>query len=349
MSQASSPDRSVSLIVVNHNGESSLRECVDSLLVSLGATVELILIDNASSDDSPRILEEMETLYPAVRVIYMQENHGYAGAVNRVLPQCQGRYIGVLNMDIEAEPHWLSPLVDFLDQRPEVAAVNPLITVRNGDVVNAAGQDIHVSGLGFNHALGNTRDSIGQEPFPTPGIQGAAFLIRRSVLDEMGGIDDSGFLYHEDVNLSWLLRLMGHELYCVPAAIVRHDYFLSMHAEKLYLLERNRLAMLASYLDRSTRVRLFPWLLLTELLLWGYALLRGPAFLRAKGQAYGWLRKIQDQIHERRALARRLRVISDRALLKEMKFGYPWRQLLTLAREKVEPRKPLPARMSTRE
>ena len=348
MSQDSSPDRSVSLIVVNHNGESSLRECIDSLLASLEATVELILVDNASSDDSPRILEEMETLHPAVRVIYMQENHGYAGAVNRVLPQCQGRYIGVLNMDIEAEPHWLSPLIDFLDQRPEVAAVNPLITVRNGEVVNAAGQDIHVSGLGFNHALGNTRDSIGQEPFPTPGIQGAAFLIRRSVLDEMGGIDDSGFLYHEDVNLSWLLRLMGHELYCVPAAIVRHDYFLSMHAEKLYLLERNRLAMLASYLDRSTRVRLFPWLLLTELLLWGYALLRGPAFLRAKGQAYGWLRKIPDQIHERRALACRLRVISDGELLKEMKLGYPWRQLLTLAREKVDPRKPLPARMSTR-
>lgn len=335
--------------MVNHNGEMSLRECVDSLLVSLAATVEIILVDNASSDDSPRILEEIKKVHPAIRVIYMKENHGYAGAVNRVFPQCRGRYIGVLNMDIEAEPHWLSPLVDFLDQRPEVAAVNPLITVRNGDGVNAAGQDIHVTGLGFNHGLGKSRDSIGQEPFATPGIQGAAFLIRRSVLDEMGGIDESGFLYHEDVNLSWLLRLMGHELYCVPAGIVRHDYFLSMHAEKLYLLERNRLAMLASYLDRSTRVRLFPWLLLSELLLWGYALLRGPAFLRAKGKAYGWVRKNEKQIHERRALARRLRVISDRTLLKEMKLGYPWRQLLTLAREKAEPRKPLPARISTGE
>ncbi|MEE3326884.1 MAG: glycosyltransferase family 2 protein [Myxococcota bacterium] len=343
MSKDVSSDRSVSLVVVNFNGEHSLRECVSSLLDSLGDEVELLLVDNDSSDQSPRILDEMESKGSSIQVVRLEENLGYAGAVNHVLPRCEGRYVGVLNMDIQAEENWLAPLVDFLDQRPEVAAVNPLLTLRDGQIVNAAGQDVHITGLGFNHALGAKRTSMGQEPFPVSGIQGAAFLVRKSVLEQMGGIDDSGFLYHEDVNLSWILRLMGHDLYCVPTAVVRHDYFLSMHAEKLYLLERNRLAMLSSYLHGSTRIWLSPLLLLTEFFLWGYALLRGPDFLRAKGRSYSWVGENRSRIHERRDQVRRLRTRSDFALLAAMKLAYPWRQFLTLARERAEPRNPLPA------
>ena len=342
MSEDASSDRSVSLIVVNYNGESSLRECVHSLLHSLGPESELFLIDNASSDESPRLLEELGALSSRIQTLQFEENLGYAGAVNRVLPRCVGRYIAVLNMDIQAEENWLAPLVDFLERRPEVAAVNPLLTLQDGQIVNAAGQDVHVTGLGFNHALGATRDSIGPEPFPISGLQGAAFLIRKSALEEAGGMDDSGFLYHEDVNLSWLLRLMGNDLYCVPNAVVRHDYFLSMHAEKLYLLERNRLAMLASYLAPATRLWLSPLLLLTEFLLWGYALIRGPSFLAAKGRSYGGLWRNRQQIRLRRNQARRLRMRSDPAVLASMKLSYPIRQLLTLARESAPPRKPVP-------
>ena len=347
MSEEFPLDRSVSLIVVNYNGERTLRSCIESLLGSLGPSTELFVVDNASSDTSPALLKAMEKMSPAIQTLSLEENLGYAGAVNQVLPRCQGRYIAVLNMDIEAEENWLDPLVELLDQQPGVAAVNPLLTVNDGQVVNAAGQDVHITGLGFNRALGRPRSSIHEEPFSVPGIQGAAFLIRRSVLEEIGGMDDSGFLYHEDVNLSWLLRLMGHDLYCVPRSVVRHDYFLSMHAEKLYLLERNRLAMLASYLEPSTRIWLSPFLLLTELVLWVYALMRGPGFLGAKARSYGWLRSDRSRIQERRDLAHRLRKIHDRALLSGMTLTYPWRQVLTLAREKAEPRNPLPPKTPT--
>lgn len=344
MSEDASAGKSVSLIVVNYNGESSLAACVESLIGTVDHKTEIFLVDNASSDESPRLLEELKSLSASIETLRLEENLGYAGAVNHVLPRCTGRYVGVLNMDILAEDNWLPPLVDFLDRRPEVAAVNPLLILQDGKTINAAGQDVHVTGLGFNHALGQRRDSINPEPFPISGLQGAVFLIRRSLLEQIGGIDDSGFLYHEDVNLSWLLRLMGNDLYCVPAAVVRHDYFLSMHAEKLYLLERNRLAMLSSYLAPSTRIWLSPLLLLTEFLLWGYALLRGPSFMGAKGRAYTWLWKNRKQIHERRDRANRLRTQDDRQLLSAMKLTYPWRQLLTLARENTAPRKPIPTR-----
>jgi len=210
----------------------------------------------------------------------------------------------------------------------------------DGRHVNAAGQWIHVTGLGFNRDLGRPRETMGDVPFPVAGLNGAAFVIRRALLEEIGGMDSSGFLYHEDVNLSWLLRVMGYELACVPGAAVRHDYFLSMHPEKLYLLERNREAMLMSYLEPATFRRLWPWRVLTEAMMWSYALLRGPAFLRAKARARRWVREHAALIERRRSLSMRLRKRSDEDVLKAMSRRYPLRQLATLARERGAPRRP---------
>lgn len=342
MTEAPPTGTDVTLIVVNHDGESCLRECLESLLATRDTKFELLLVDNASTDGSGRILDEIEHHHPQIEVVRQSENLGYAGAVNSVLSRCRGRYIGVLNMDLRSDPNWLSPLVEFLDAHPETAAVNPLLLLRSGDAINAAGQDVHVTGLGFNRALGRAKASVGKDPFRISGLQGAAFLIRRSLLEEIQGMDTTGFLYHEDVNLSWLLGLMGHDLYCVPEAIVQHDYFLSMHAEKFYLLERNRLAMLASYLHIRTRIWLSPLLLFTEILLWSYSSLRGPSFLRAKARSYRWLHEVRGQLAARRSLCDRLRTRSDVEVLRKMKWTYSWRQFLILAREDGEPRKPLP-------
>jgi GT2 family glycosyltransferase len=102
----------------------------------------------------------------------------------------------------------------------------------------------HITGLGFNHGLGEPLSRYGSAPFGVAGIQGALFVMRREVYDAIGGFDACGFLYHEDVNVSWLLRLAGYRLYCAPSSRIRHDYFLSMYAEKFHLLERNRVVML---------------------------------------------------------------------------------------------------------
>ena len=107
-------------------------------------------------------------------------------------------------------------------------------------------------------------------------------LIRKSEFLGLGGFDPTFFMYHEDVDLSWLLILMGYELLFVPASVIRHDYHLTMYPEKLYLLERNRLAMLFTHLRPVTLVMLFPILTLTELMMWGYCAIRGGGFLRAK-------------------------------------------------------------------
>lgn len=339
MSAGSEAEPVVSLVVVCYDGSESLRACVESLLADCMPEREIFVVDNASRDDSRDVIAALARDHPGLHVALCSENLGYAGAVNRVLPDCRGRYVGVLNMDIVAEPGWLAPLVTFLDEHPEVGAANPLIALQDGDTINALGQAVHITGLGFNRGLGDARAGVASAPIAIAGIQGAAFLVRRALLDEIGGMDASGFLYHEDVNLSWLLRLMGHRLYCVPSSVVRHDYFLSMHPEKLFLLERNRLAMLLTHLRPITRLALAPMLALTEAMLWGYALLRGPAFLRAKLRSYAWLWRTRGERAERRRRVQRLRRRGDAELLGAMQWRYAWRQLATLATQKGAPRR----------
>ena len=225
------------------------------------------------------------------------------------------------NMDTVPEPGWLEPLAAALRENSNVAAVNPLLLLMDGVSVNAAGQTIHVTGLGFNRGLGEPAGKFGDRMFAVDGIHGAFFAMKRSTYDLVGGFDATGFLYHEDVNCSWLLRLAGYELCCVPASRVRHDYYLSMHAEKFHLLERNRVAMLMAYLRLGTLLALLPMLLFTELLAWGYAILRRDGFGGAKWRSYGWVVAHREQIRERRRLAAKLRRAGDFRLLAGFRLG----------------------------
>ena len=158
----------------------------------------------------------------------------------------------------------------------------------------------------------------------------------KRLLEHLGGWDESGFLYFEDVELSWLLRIAGQEVWCVPASTVTHDYHLTMFPHKLFLLERNRWKMLLADLRGRTRLALSPLLALSELMMWGYCLLRGPKFLRAKSRSYGWVRANRAQIRRRREQVDSLRRRSDWSMLRGLRWGYPLGQFLTLGRERGE-------------
>src|SRR4051812_8979016 len=287
----------VSVVVVNYNGGESLGGCLDALVAGSGEGVEVLVVDNDSTDGSAEVAASAADRHESLRLLRSPTNRGYAGAVNVALPEARGDYVAVLNMDVVVDPGWLAPLVRFLESSPEAGVACPLILLESDPGrINAAGQDVNVTGLGSNRWLGKPREIAGDEPFEVVGLHGAAFLIRRDLLEELGGWDESGFLYHEDVQLSRLLRLADREIHGVPASTVRHDYHLTMFPHKLFLLERNRGAMLLADLRLHTRIALSPLLALSELMLWCYCLLRGSPFLRAKLEAYRWIARDRDRI-----------------------------------------------------
>jgi len=329
----------VTVVVVNYNGQEHLDESLSALCADRSfPRTEILVVDNASTDGSLEIAQGYAVRLASevsVRVLRCPVNRGYAGGVNLSLAQARGKYLAVLNMDVTVTPGWLTNLIGFLETHPEVGAASPLIVLAGDEqLVNAAGQDVHVTGLGFNRGLSRPRPAFGLEPARVSGIHGGAFVIRRALLEQMGGWDESGFLYHEDVDLSWLLRLMGHELYCVPRSVVRHNYVLTMYPEKLFLLERNRCAMLLAHLETASLFLLAPFLVFTEALMWCYCLLRGRAFLKAKAASYRWLIRQRNRIRARKAFVRSIRRRSDLQVLAGSAWGYAWDQFLTLGRER---------------
>ncbi len=325
----------VSVVVVNYNGLAHLAECLTALQQDdASPPFEIIVVDNASTDGSLGLLAEWATP-GGIRVVENTVNRGYAGGVNSARRQLRGDFVVALNPDCVVTPGWLSPLVEFLDGRPEAGAANPLILLHADDErINAAGQSAHVTGLGFNRWLWRPRGVAGARPFRVSGLQGGALIVRRDLLEQMDGWDESGFLYHEDVELSWLLQLMGYDLYCVPAAVVWHKYHLTMYADKLFLLERNRWAMLRTHVDLAALALISPLLGLTEIMMWGYCLVRGPAFLRAKLESYRWHARNAAALARRRAQIAALRRRTDWQLLKRLDWNYAWDQFLSLGRER---------------
>jgi GT2 family glycosyltransferase len=300
-----------------------------------GGEIEILVVDNASADGSDSIAARLAEEHEPVRLLRSPTNRGYAGAVNVALPEARGEYLAVLNMDVVVSEGWLDPLVSFLDASPAAGAACPLILLESDPSrINAAGQNVHPTALGFNRWLDRPREEAGAAPFRVSGLHGAAFVIRRELLERLGGWDESGFLYYEDVELSWLLRLAGKEIHCVPASTVIHDYHLTMFPQKLFLLERNRWKLLLSGLRGRTRLALAPLLAVSELMMWGYCLLRGPSFLRAKWRSYAWLRHNAELIRHRRRELAPLRRTSDWGVLRRLHWGYPLDQFVTLGRER---------------
>ena len=324
----------VTVVVVGYNDRASLPTCAAALTADPTST-RIVVVDNASTDGTETIFAELEAIDPRVETIQNPVNVGYAGAVDGVLPSITTRYVAVLNADAVAPPGWLAPQVAYLDAHPRFAATCPTVTLAGTNRLNAAGLDIHVTGLGFNRRLHHSESDADKQPTEVPGLQGGAFVIRSEALEAAGGWYSGGFLYHEDVELSWTLRLLGYRIAFVPTPGVEHHYALTMSPEKLFLLERNRWEMLLANTRWTTRLILAPFLVWTELMMWAYCASRGRSMLTAKKRSYASIRKRRAIIADRRSTINRLRLASDWDVLRALNWNYTWDQLVFVGKNRT--------------
>ncbi len=323
----------VTVAVVGYNDEENLDSCVRSLRSVVD--VPIIVVDNHSQDETWATAVALASELVDVTAIRSPHNGGYASGVNIARSNMDTAYLGVMNADCVSTGDWVTPIVDYLDRHPDVAAGSPTLGLRDGDALNAEGLDIHKTGFGFNRHLGHPLTGAGVDPVTVPGVQGTAFVVRLDAFDSVGGWYTGGFLYHEDVELSWALRLAGHEIAYVPTPPVLHDYVLTMSPEKFYLLERNRLEMLSTDLRLSTKVMLAPVILTTEIAVWLYAIRKRSTLTAAKLRSYRSFAERRAVRRNRRRQVRSFRHIRDRELLRAMQWRYPRSQTATLHRART--------------
>jgi GT2 family glycosyltransferase len=301
-----------SVIIVSYNSRAHLEGCLESVCAPLPPGCEVIVVDNASSDGSA---EAVEGAFPQVCLLRTAQNLGYGGGNNLGASAAQGEYLAFLNPDTVVEPGWLEALIAALKADPQAGlATSKILLLREPGKINTCGNDIHISGLTLCRGAGRAREAY-PEIEEVNAVSGAAFLIRRALFETLGGFDPAFFMYLEDTDLSLRARLAGWRCLYVPGSVVYHDYTLRFGPCKTFYQERNRYMILLKNLRPRSLLALAPALLLAELVVWGFVLLRRPDQARGKLEAYAWVVRHWGEIRQARRRAKGLRKICDRDLL----------------------------------
>ncbi len=247
------------LAILNYNGRHHLQEFLPSLLTTDYPAMRVVVIDNASTDDSIAWLKQH---YPAIELLVLNQNFGYAGGYNHALNKINTEFLVLINSDVAVKPGWLKPLIEDFLNYPDVAAIQPkILDYRNREMfeyAGAAGGFIDKNGYPFcrGRVFETLERDAGQydEPCEVFWVSGACMAIRRSAFIQAGGFDAGFFAHMEEIDLCWRLHLLGYRLLFQSDSIVYHLGGGTLQygsSKKIYLNFRNSLCMIAKNASAS--------------------------------------------------------------------------------------------------
>ena len=257
----------LAIVILNWNGAKMLRQYLPSVLQYSREEATVIVADNASTDDSLELLREH---YPEVQLILFDKNWGFADGYNNALAQIDAEYFLLLNSDIEVTHHWLTPLIEFMDTHPDVAACQPkLLSIADHDAFEYAGASGgFLDRYGYPFCRGRIFETVEKDDgqYDTPAevlwATGAALFVRARIYNNVGGLDGRFFAHNEEIDLCWRMRLMGYKIYCLPESVVFHvggGTLPKSNPMKTFLNFRNNLTMLYKCLSDDELKPVMRW------------------------------------------------------------------------------------------
>lgn len=310
----------VRIVVLTYNAEAYLEGCLGSLrgIRTDGLDVGVIVVDNASSD---RTVETIRAHHTWVTLVESAENKGFAGGNNIGIARAiaeGAEYVYLLNQDTVVDPDFLVQAVKVAEADERIGSVQSLLLLESERAyINSTGNAIHF--LGFGYCLDYRRPV---SEWTHTGIHelayasGASVLYRTSVLERVGLLDEELFLYHEDLDLGWRIRLAGHSNVLAAHSRVYHKYEFSRSIAKYYFMERNRYIVLMKHFRVWTLLLLAPFLLITEFALLFVSLFTGWWKEKVKVYRYFLDRRVWRYIARARARSTLLREVGDREIVR---------------------------------
>jgi len=237
----------VSVVIVNWNGMKYIGDCLDSILHQTYSRIEIIVVDNASSDGSPELIRKK---YPMVKVIDSGSNRGFAGGTNLGIRAAMGELIALFNQDAIAEERWLEKLVECMEVSDDVAGVAGKIYYWTG---KRSDKKIFCSWPKIDPVSAYAINFYGNEPMADVDyLPGCAMLLRKCAIDKIGLLDEGYFLYFEETD--WCARAIraGYRLMYTPDAEAWHVVSASISNSnvKLAYIMRNRIRFALKNFDK---------------------------------------------------------------------------------------------------
>jgi hypothetical protein len=304
----------VAIVIVNWNGRQLLETCLPAALAQTYPDVEIIVVDNGSSDGSA---EWLAANYPQARLLRNMQNMGFAAANNQAFAASTAPFLALLNSDAAPEPGWLAAMVQAMESDASVGACAPQI--RRWDdhgIVDSLGLSIDRSGTAREWQSGQrAAPADAADVRDVFGASGAACLLRRAMLDDIGAFDEDFFAYLEDADLAWRARLAGWRCLYAPAAIVYHRHSASSGEGspfKGYHLGRNKCWMIVKNYPWPDLLVNMPLILGRELLAVAYHLFVRRDVHPLRGRLAAW-RGLRRALLQRRAIQQRATAAGRRA------------------------------------
>ena len=254
------------VVILNYNGLKFLKQFLSTLIVECPNDSEIIVADNNSSDGTVPWLREN---YPDLKIIQNRQNFGFAGGYNAALNQVDAKYFVILNSDIEVAPGWLTPLIDYMEQHPNVAACQPKILSFSDrqyfEYAGAGGGFIDIFGFPFcrGRVFTTLETDSGQynDIKPVFWATGACMVVRADYFRQAGGFDDFFFAHMEEIDLCWRIQLAGYKIYSCPASVVYHvggGTLPKGNSLKTYLNFRNNRIMMSKNIPLAQKLWIMP-------------------------------------------------------------------------------------------
>ncbi len=237
------------IAILNYNSLDFLEMYLPSILHSSAAEFDIVMIDNASTDES---VEYVEDHFPEIRIIGLDKNYGFAEGYNQGLKEVKTKYTVLLNSDVEVTENWLDPLIEFMESNKAYGSVMPKIrSVEDRDSFEYAGAaGGYLDRWGYPYCRGRLFDTVEKDTGQYDDIEdvfwttGAAMVVRTELFKKLGGFDGGYFAHQEEIDLCWRMHKAGYRLAVVPDSVVYHvgggtlDYG---STRKVYLNFRNSL------------------------------------------------------------------------------------------------------------
>ena len=302
----------VSIIILNYNANQLILDCIESIIKTNYENFEIIVVDNASTDNSHIKCKEK---FEKIRLIENEKNLGYCEGNNVGIKNAKGELIVILNPDTIVHPDWLSELIRVYNEHGEALYQPKHLSLNEKSVIMSTGNMMHIFGFGYAREKGKKDVNQYNEIEQIGYASGTCLFAPVSVLNKVGLLDPFIFLYHDDLDLGWRAAQLGIKSYYVPSSIIYHaeSYSLKWNSEKFFWLERNRKYCLLTHYSKDTYSKISSTLALVDLLIWLFYFSKG--FLGSKIRAELDIRRNKKKISERYEQLENRKKISDKDLV----------------------------------
>lgn len=303
-----------SIIILNYNGGNDLFECIESVQQTQDCNYEIILIDNGSNDKSHL---KCKNEFPQIKLIQNPKNIGMA-ARNIGIENSNADYIVFLDSDTIVEKNWLKYLIESFKKHGKGLYQPKILEKQNRDIISSCGNLINIFGFGFAKERGK-KDNVKFNKFSKINYpSGACTFSSLDIIKKIGEIDEIFFAYHDDLEYGWRASLLGIHSFFEPKSKIYHRVSLTLEkssSKKFFLTERNRLICLKTLYTRKTYFKILPLILILEIGILIYFLIKGMGFVKLK--TYFSLLKLNSKISEKRKNIEKLRNYNDAEIIEK--------------------------------